>query len=230
MSLRADRSVRRHRDLVRPVHARPEGHLRGAGAGGRGRRARRLRVTLQPTPASARAASRLVDPRAYELYLRGRQAAADRRLPDAIELFERAIAADAGLGEAFAGLADALRLRGRRSTARPTMRRGASGCRRRRSAPTSSIRICPQANLAMGADERLARRDAEVLAPRDRTRSVVRRGLPASRRRDCRTSIPRRRSRSSGSRWRSIRCWMPAVPLWPPRSGCSAETTRRRTR
>ena len=40
--------------------------------------ARALRITLQPTPASARASSRLVDPRAYELYLRGRQAVAGR--------------------------------------------------------------------------------------------------------------------------------------------------------
>jgi TolB-like protein/tRNA A-37 threonylcarbamoyl transferase component Bud32 len=71
--------------------------------------AQALRLKLTPTPASARAASRLVDPRAYEFYLRGRQAVADRRLPYAIALFERAIAADAGLGEAFAGLADALR-------------------------------------------------------------------------------------------------------------------------
>ena len=72
--------------------------------------AQALRVRLTPTPASARAASRLVDPRAYEFYLRGRQAVADRRLPYAIALFERAIAADAGLGEASAGLAEALRL------------------------------------------------------------------------------------------------------------------------
>jgi TolB-like protein/tRNA A-37 threonylcarbamoyl transferase component Bud32 len=72
--------------------------------------AQALRVKLTPTPASARAASRLVDPRAYEFYLRGRQAVADRRLPYAIALFERAIAADAGLGEASAGLAEALRL------------------------------------------------------------------------------------------------------------------------
>jgi TolB-like protein len=80
--------------------------------------AQALRVTLTPTPASARAASRLVDPRAYEFYLRGRQAVADRRLPYGIALFERAIAADAGLGEAFAGLAGALRLQiGLNSTA-----------------------------------------------------------------------------------------------------------------
>ena len=72
--------------------------------------AQALRVKLQPTPASARAASRLVDPRAYETYLRGRQAMADRRLPEAITLYERAIAVDAGLGEAYAGLAETLRL------------------------------------------------------------------------------------------------------------------------
>ncbi|MCU1383704.1 MAG: serine/threonine protein kinase [Acidobacteria bacterium] len=72
--------------------------------------AQALRVTVQPTASSARAASRLVDPRAYELYLRGRQAEADRRLPEAITLYERAIAADGGLGEAFAGIAEALRL------------------------------------------------------------------------------------------------------------------------
>ncbi len=71
---------------------------------------RALRVKLQPTPSSARAASRLVDPRAYEFYLRGRQATVERRLADAIPLYERAIAADAGLGEAFAGLAETLRL------------------------------------------------------------------------------------------------------------------------
>ncbi len=72
--------------------------------------AKALRVTAAPTPATARTASRLVDPRGYEFYLRGRQALADRRLPDSAELFERAVAADAGLGEAFAGLAEALRV------------------------------------------------------------------------------------------------------------------------
>jgi non-specific serine/threonine protein kinase len=74
--------------------------------------AKALRVTAAPTPATARAASRLVDPRAYEFYLRGRQALADRRLPYAVALFERAVAADAGLGEAFASLAEAQRLQG----------------------------------------------------------------------------------------------------------------------
>src|SRR5262249_29986597 len=72
--------------------------------------ARALRQKLQPTPSSARAASRVVEPRAYELYLRGRQASAERKLTEAIALFEQAIAADAGLGEAFAGIAEALHL------------------------------------------------------------------------------------------------------------------------
>ncbi|HEV2986526.1 MAG TPA: protein kinase, partial [Vicinamibacterales bacterium] len=70
-----------------------------------------LSLTPQPTAASARAESRLVDHRAYDLYLRGRQAAAERRLPDAIKLYEEAIGVDAGLAEAFAGLAEALYLR-----------------------------------------------------------------------------------------------------------------------
>ena len=67
-----------------------------------------LRVTLQPTPSSARAAARTVDPRAYELYVRGRQATAQRRTDDAIRLYEQALAADAGLAEALAGIVEAL--------------------------------------------------------------------------------------------------------------------------
>jgi len=69
-----------------------------------------LRVALRPTAATVRAESRLVDQRAYDLYLRGRQAAADRRLDDAIRLFEEAISVDAGLAEAYAGLAEVLEL------------------------------------------------------------------------------------------------------------------------
>jgi TolB-like protein/predicted Ser/Thr protein kinase len=67
-----------------------------------------LRVTLRPTASSARAASRTVDPRAYQLYARGRQATAERRTDEAIALYEQAIAADPGLAEAFAGIAEAL--------------------------------------------------------------------------------------------------------------------------
>jgi TolB-like protein len=69
-----------------------------------------LHLKLQPAASRVRTASRLVDPRAYELYLRGRQALAERNLPEAIKRYEQAIAADAGLAEAFAGLAEALYL------------------------------------------------------------------------------------------------------------------------
>jgi TolB-like protein len=69
-----------------------------------------LRVKLQPTAASARTASRLVDPRAYEQYLRARQAMDQRRLPAAIDLYQAATAADQGLADAYAGLAEALYL------------------------------------------------------------------------------------------------------------------------
>jgi TolB-like protein len=69
--------------------------------------ARALRVTLQSTQASVRTASRLVDARAYESYLRGRQAVAARRPADAIAYFERAVASDDGLAEAHAALAEA---------------------------------------------------------------------------------------------------------------------------
>ena len=69
-----------------------------------------LRLKLQPTASRVRTASRLVDPRAYELYLRGRQASAERNLAEAIKRYEQAIAADAGLAEAFAGLSEALSL------------------------------------------------------------------------------------------------------------------------
>ena len=72
--------------------------------------AQALRLKLQPTAASERTSARRVDRRAYELYLRGRQAAAERRLSDAVRLYSDAIAADAGLAEAFAGLAEALHL------------------------------------------------------------------------------------------------------------------------
>ena len=70
--------------------------------------ARALKVTLQPTASAARASARTVDPRAYDLYVRGRQALAQRRPADAITLFDQAIAADAGLAEAFAGIAEAI--------------------------------------------------------------------------------------------------------------------------
>ena len=72
--------------------------------------AQALRVKLQPSPASERAASRLVERRAYDLYMHGRHAAAERRMRDAIDAYQQAVVADAGLAEAHAGLAEALHL------------------------------------------------------------------------------------------------------------------------
>ena len=69
-----------------------------------------LRVTLQPTRAREVALARVTDPHGYDLYLRGRQASSERRLADAIRYYEQAIAADPGLGEAFAGIAEAMHL------------------------------------------------------------------------------------------------------------------------
>jgi TolB-like protein len=111
--------------------------------------AQALRVKLQPTAASERTASRLVDQRAYELYLRGRQATAERRLPEAIKLYDEAIAADAGLAEAFAGLAEALHL----ETAFTGTPDDLAHRQRRKEAASRAYQLdpdLPQANLAMG--------------------------------------------------------------------------------
>ena len=112
--------------------------------------AQALRVKLQPTAASERTAARLVDQRAYELYLRGRQATAERRLPEAITLYD---AADrrrrrAGGGVCRPGRGAASRDRVRRESR--TTRRAGSGGRKSPHARISSIPILPQANLAMG--------------------------------------------------------------------------------
>jgi TolB-like protein len=72
--------------------------------------ARALRVKLQPTAASTRTASRLVDQRAYDAYLRGRDAASQRNIDQAKRQFEHAVELDDGLAEAHAGLAEALHL------------------------------------------------------------------------------------------------------------------------
>ena len=111
--------------------------------------AQALRVTLKPTPSSTRAASRLVDAKAYELYLRGRQATAQRQLPDAIKLFEAAIAGDAGLGEAFAGLAEALHFDAvyNAQPDEPLRRQRLKAAADRASQLDPDL---PQANLAMG--------------------------------------------------------------------------------
>ncbi len=72
--------------------------------------ARKLRVTLAPSEARARTASRLVDARAYDVYLRAREATARRDLTKAIELYEEAVRTDPTLVEAQAGLVEALYL------------------------------------------------------------------------------------------------------------------------
>jgi TolB-like protein len=107
-----------------------------------------LRVTLQPTAAGARVASRLVEARAYDLYLRGRQAFAERRIPEAVSLYEQAIAGDAGLAEAQASLAEALHfqmLLGAGDDAALEPRLFAAAERAHQLDPD-----LPQANLAMG--------------------------------------------------------------------------------
>jgi len=67
-----------------------------------------LRVPLRPTAERARLSARVVDPRGYDAYLRARQASAERRIVEAIALYREAVTTDAGLAEAYAGLADAL--------------------------------------------------------------------------------------------------------------------------
>jgi eukaryotic-like serine/threonine-protein kinase len=74
--------------------------------------ARSLSVTLAPSAARARTAARQVNAAAYDLYLRGRDAAARRDVDRAIELYRQAIQSDLALAEAHAGLAEAIHLRG----------------------------------------------------------------------------------------------------------------------
>ncbi len=118
-------------------------------------------------------------------------------------LFERAIAADAGLGEAFAGLAEALRLQAGTGGAPDDAARR----ERVQAAAKRAYEIdpdLPAANVAMALTSDPLADDAQVLAPRDRDRSArTPRPISWSVTR-CTTSIHRRRSRSSGSRWRSI--------------------------
>jgi TolB-like protein len=69
-----------------------------------------LRVTLAPSGTRARTAARLVDARAYDLYLRARDALARRNRVRAVELYEQAVAVDPNLAEAHAELAGAVYL------------------------------------------------------------------------------------------------------------------------
>jgi len=118
--------------------------------------ARALRLTLQPTAASARTASRLVDQRAYDAYLRGRQAAANRDIPAAKRFFAEAIRIDDGLAEAHAGLAEALHLESVFLGAADSPERRAD-LKRAADRAYELDPDLPQANLAAGlAAERLA--------------------------------------------------------------------------
>jgi len=108
-----------------------------------------LRVRLQPTRAREVALSRVVDQRAYDLYLQGRGAAAEHRLPAAVTAFQQSIAADSGLAEAFAGMAEALNLQ-RVSADVPD---AAAHRERMQSAARRAYEVdpdLPEANVAMG--------------------------------------------------------------------------------
>jgi TolB-like protein len=67
--------------------------------------ARYLRVAPAGHAAGERAASRVVDPAAYDAYLRGRTAEAEGNLPDALALYSKATDIDSGLSEAQAAAA-----------------------------------------------------------------------------------------------------------------------------
>ena len=70
--------------------------------------AQALHLPLQLNAETARTSARQIDRAAYELYLHGRQAAADAQPGVAAKYYQAAIAADDGLPDAFAGLARAL--------------------------------------------------------------------------------------------------------------------------
>jgi eukaryotic-like serine/threonine-protein kinase len=96
-----------------------------------------LGLPPKPTAAGARAAARVVDPGAYRLYLRGRQAVAEGKPADAARFFDQASSADPGLAEAFAGLA---------------LLPDPSGAARRQAAAARALELdpdLPEANLAM---------------------------------------------------------------------------------
>jgi len=67
--------------------------------------ARAIGVTVAPSAAAERDAARMVDPAAYDIYLRGRAAARDGHSEQAAADFRKAVAADDGLAEAHAALA-----------------------------------------------------------------------------------------------------------------------------
>ena len=109
--------------------------------------ARNLRVTLTPSPVRARTATRLVNAAAYDLYLRGRDAAARREGIRAVELYRQAIAADPRLAEAHAGLTEALHLRIAGNAFDPSI---ADEMRRSAFAASAVDPDLPQVELALG--------------------------------------------------------------------------------
>jgi len=119
--------------------------------------AQALRVKLEPTASSARAASRLVDRRGYETYMRARQAAAARNLKDAERLYEAAVQLDDGLAEAYGGLAEALALEPTIASADDPSRR--SRLKRAAERAFELAPDSPQSNLALAlATDHLADR------------------------------------------------------------------------
>src|SRR5204863_213373 len=71
--------------------------------------AEEVRIHLTPSERARLAGHRVVDPRTYELYLRGRHFWNKRNIPDVrrgIEFFNQAIEADPTWGAAYAGLAE----------------------------------------------------------------------------------------------------------------------------
>jgi len=77
--------------------------------------AEQIRVTLQPQEQAALAKSKVVNPEAYEAYLKGRYFWNKRTgegLKKAIEYFNHAIEMDSNYAEAYSGLADAYALSG----------------------------------------------------------------------------------------------------------------------
>ena len=162
-------------------------------------------------PASARAASRLVDPRAYEFYLRGRQAA--RGSPSA----RRRRAATSERSRPTPASAKRSRASPKRCICRPASGGAPDDAARRERVQAAAKRAyeldpdLPAANVAMALTSDSLAETLKYFHHAIELDPVVRRRLSPGRRRSCRTSIRRRRSRSSGSRWRSIRRWMPAV-------------------
>lgn len=85
------------KDIV-AIETRAAGEVAGA-----------LRVEHTPTASDARALSRKVDPRAYDLHLRGQDALASLHATEALTFFAQAAAADPTLVEALAGIVVAAR-------------------------------------------------------------------------------------------------------------------------